>query len=112
MEYISYCGLLCNECPIFIATVENNEHEKEKLAGEFSGERMQFTKEDMNCYGCFHEDTRNSKMCGGCEIRICAGGKGVENCGHCSQYPCNYIDTYVPAGSDNRIRLDDINKLH
>jgi hypothetical protein len=32
MEYISYCGLLCNECPVFIATAENNEKLKEQLA--------------------------------------------------------------------------------
>jgi len=111
MEYISYCGLLCNECPVFIATAENDEQAKEKLAGEFSGERMQFTKDDMNCYGCFHKDTKNSKMCGGCEIRICAEGKGVKNCGYCSDYPCHYIDTYVLEGSENRARLDSISKL-
>jgi hypothetical protein len=110
MEYISYCGLLCNECPVFITTAANNEQAKEKLAKEFSGERMQFTKEDMNCYGCFNEDTKNSKMCGGCEIRICAAGKEVENCGYCIEYPCSHIDTYVPEGSENRKRLDSIYK--
>ncbi|MFC1921635.1 DUF3795 domain-containing protein [Chloroflexota bacterium] len=110
MEYISYCGLLCNDCPIYIATAENNEQVKERIASEFSGERMQFTKDDMNCYGCFHEDTKNSKMCGWCEIRICAEGKGVKNCAYCAEYPCSYIDTYVEVGSDNRTRLNGINK--
>jgi len=112
MEYISYCGLLCNECPIFIATAENNEQAKERIAKEFSGERMQFTKEDMNCYGCFHEETKNNKMCGGCEIRICAEDKDVENCGCCSDYPCDHVETYAEAGSDNRNRLDSISKSH
>ena len=108
MEYISYCGLLCNECPVFIATAENDEAAKERIAKEFSGERMQFTKEDMNCYGCFHEETVKSKMCGGCEIRICASGKEVKNCAHCTDYPCDYINTYAKAGSENRERLDGI----
>lgn len=31
MEYISYCGLLCNECPIYIAT-KNNDNEIEGKA--------------------------------------------------------------------------------
>lgn len=111
MEYISYCGLLCNECPVFIATAENDEQAKEKIAREFSGEAMQFSKEDMNCYGCFHEDAKNSKMCGECEIRICAEVKGVKNCAYCSDYPCRHIDAHVPEGSQNRKRLDGISRL-
>ena len=50
-------------------------------------------------------------MCGGCEIRICASGKEVENCAHCVEYPCEYINTYVKVGSENRIRLDGIFKV-
>jgi hypothetical protein len=111
MGYISYCGLLCNECPIFIATVEKNELEKEKLAREYSTDSCQFSKEDMNCYGCFWEENKNSKMCGNCAIRICAEVKGVKNCGYCSEYPCSHIDTHVPEGSENRQRLDGINKI-
>ena len=71
---------------------------------------MQFTKEDMNCYGCFHEETKNSKMCSGCEIRICAESNEVKNCAYCTDYPCDNIDKYVEVGSENRMRLDGISK--
>jgi len=97
---------------VFIATAENDEQEKEKIALEYSSEGMQFSKEDMICYGCFHEETKNSKMCGGCEIRICAEAKGVKNCGYCKDYPCSHINTYVLGGSDNRNRLDRISASH
>ena len=111
MEYISYCGLVCNECPVFIATAVNNQAAKERLAREFSRERMQFTAGDMNCYGCFHEDTGNLIMCGGCVIRNCGQSRKVENCGYCADYPCGNIETHVKAGSDNRKRLDNINSF-
>jgi hypothetical protein len=31
MEYISYCGLLCNECPVYIATKNNDGEMKARL---------------------------------------------------------------------------------
>lgn len=74
MNYISYCGLLCNECPVFIATAENNEQVKEQLAKQYSNEKYRFSKEDTNCFGCFSEGVKNSKMCGNCNIRNCAEG--------------------------------------
>jgi hypothetical protein len=111
MEYVAYCGLLCNECPIFIATAENDEQAKERLARECSNEDVQFLKDDMNCYGCFWEGNRNSKMCGNCAMRNCAEAKGVENCGYCGDYPCSHIETYVPEGLENRKKLESISKL-
>ena len=35
MEYLSYCGILCNECPLFIATKNNDDAMNEKLAVEY-----------------------------------------------------------------------------
>ena len=108
MEYISYCGLLCNECQVYIATARNDEQMKAKLAKEYSGERNQFSIKDINCYGCFWEGNKTSKMCGGCEIRNCAEEKEVKNCAYCGDYPCRYITSHLPEGSDNRKRLDKI----
>lgn len=108
MDYVSYCGLLCNECPVFIATAQNNEELKEQLAKDYSNENCQFSKEDMVCYGCFSEKTGDSKMCGNCAIRNCAEKKRVKNCAYCEEYPCHSINTYVHEGSENRKRLDSI----
>ena len=43
MEYVSYCGLLCNECPVYIATAQNDNLMKAKLAKEYSSESSQFS---------------------------------------------------------------------
>jgi len=108
MEYISYCGLLCNECPIYIATAQNDNLTKAKLAKEYSSESSQFSIQDINCYGCFSETNKLSKICGNCEIRNCAEVKGVKNCGYCKEYPCSNIEAHVHSGSENRKRLDRI----
>lgn len=109
MEYISYCGLLCNECPIYIATKNNDNEMKAKLALDYSNEHCAFVQTDMNCEGCFSIKNKDSKMCGGCKIRQCADTKNHgRNCGYCLDYPCKIIEEYYPIGCENRIRLDNI----
>ena len=110
MSYIAYCGLLCDECPIFIATQNNDLAAKERLAVECSGEGNLFTAEDMTCEGCFWVKNDSTKMCGNCEIRNCAGKRTVENCGLCPEYPCDIIERRLPFDSDGRIRLDLISQ--
>lgn len=108
MKYVAYCGLLCHECPLYIATKNNDLREKERLAIECSNENCSFTPEDMTCEGCFWVNNDNSKMCGDCEIRGCAKEKLVENCGECSMYPCEIIERRLPTDAENRARLDEI----
>ena len=110
MSYISYCGLLCNECPLYIATKNNDLQAKERLAVECSTEAITFTAEDMTCEGCFCHKNDRSKMCGDCEIRKCAKNKAVENCGLCSEYPCEIVERRLPVDSENRVRLDEISR--
>lgn len=108
MAYLSYCGLLCDKCPVYIATAENNQEEKERLAALYTNDFCTFTAADMTCKGCFEPKTLDNKMCGGCVIRMCAEEKKVENCGTCADFPCAITERYVPAGSDHRLRLDYI----
>lgn len=108
MSYLSYCGLLCDDCPLYMATKNNDQQAKEKLAREYSTADTLFIAEDMTCEGCFWEKNDSSKMCGDCEIRRCAQGKTVENCGHCSAYPCEIVERRLPGETDCRKRLDSM----
>lgn len=110
MSYISYCGLICDECPIYIATKNNDSQALEQLALECSNENCTFAAEDMPCLGCFDHKNDCSKMCGDCEIRFCAKDKPVDNCGMCDVYPCEIIERHLPADSENRLRLDKISQ--
>lgn len=108
MSYLSYCGLLCNECPLYIATKDNDMAAKQRLARECSTGDVTFTADDMTCAGCGQAQADNSKMCGDCEIRACARLKAVESCGHCRAYPCAIVDRRLPSDSDGRRRLNSI----
>lgn len=110
MSYLAYCGILCDECPIFIATKNNDLEAKEKLAQECSNDDYQFTIDDMTCEGCFSVKNDTSKMCCDCDIRNCARVKELHNCGMCYSYPCDITERRVPDDSASRITLDDISK--
>lgn len=78
MEYIACCGLVCGECPVYIATMNHDEGAKARLATEYSNEHCVFEKDDMNCEGCFSVGDNNNKMCGSCAGRRCGAEKILE----------------------------------
>ena len=60
-----YCGLNCRECPVFIATVNNDEElristvkEWTALYSEYLGQD-ELRPEDIHCLGCSNEDSVN-----------------------------------------------------
>lgn len=110
MEYISYCGIKCKNCPVYAATYRNDDAMRIQLAKDYSTDQCIFTKDDMNCRGCHSEMVKDSKMCGNCEIRNCANDKNISTCADCTSYPCNLIDKHLPVESDNRKTLDEIRK--
>ncbi len=103
---MAYCGLLCQECPLYMATMNHDSAAKEKLAIECSTETIKFTADDMTCEGCFSVLNDKSRMCGDCEIRNCAKVKAVLHCGACASYPCEVVDRRIPNDSANRARLN------
>ena len=63
---LAYCGLDCNECPVYLASIENNTARQIQLAREYSTDTCKLWREDMHCLGC-HSDTVSEKMCVDCE---------------------------------------------
>ena len=104
-KYIAYCGLDCEKCEARIATANNDDNLREKVAKEWSElNKVTITKDMINCEGC-RMDGKKTKVtitkdminCEGCrmdgkktpfcdslcEIRKCAVNKNVETCGSC-----------------------------
>jgi hypothetical protein len=89
---VAYCGLNCGMCPAYIATVKDSNEERAKVAELWTKEfGASFKAEDINCMGCKSEGPLFSH-CSNCEIRSCASGKNMPNCGHCSDYACSKLD--------------------
>jgi len=85
-KYIAYCGLDCETCEARLATINNDDDLREKVAREW-GEmnHMEFKKEWINCEGCRMNGIKTMFCDSMCEIRKCAISKGVETCRDCAQ---------------------------
>ena len=99
-KMIAYCGITCSDCRAFIATQRNDPELKKKVAKAWSTKKETLKPEDINCDGCLATGNRLFKFCGVCEVRRCGYEKGVENCAHCREFPCERL-----SGLWKRFRL-------
>ena len=80
-EYIAYCGLDCETCEARIATINNDEAQREKVARLWSElNQAEITPEMINCTGCRIEGVKTPYCDAICPIRQCAMAKGFETC--------------------------------
>jgi hypothetical protein len=102
-KIIGYCGLICTECPAYLATKNDDDELRKKTADEWS--KMfgaDIKPENINCSGCTNEGVK-FHHCSECEMRACGMARGVKNCGHCDDYPCAKLDDFfgmVPSAKN------------
>jgi len=107
-KLIAYCGLDCAECGAYLAMKNNDQALREKTAAEWTvAHSFNFTPDMINCTSCKGDGVQVGH-CSQCEIRKCAGGKGVENCGACDEFAaCKIINDFimqVPFVKDNLVQ--------
>lgn len=91
---MGYCGLDCKSCECYIATINNDDALREKVAKEWCEKfHFEFTKEMINCEGCKGDGVKIG-FCNMCEIRSCATEKKIENCKTCTEFPCDKINSF------------------
>ncbi|MDI7247228.1 MAG: DUF3795 domain-containing protein [Bacillota bacterium] len=106
---VAYCGLVCSECPAYIATQNNDEEGRRKTAEKWSEELgITVTAEDCICDGCLAFHGRLGGYCGECPIRACGIRTKVENCAHCEGYPCEQLEKFLQGVPAARAVLDAI----
>lgn len=108
-EMVSICGLLCNECPAFIATRNNSNEERAKVAELWSQQYNQNIKpEDINCEGCIPDGRRLFSHSKVCKIRKCGKERAVKNCAYCDEYACEKLSEFFKMAPDAGRRLNEI----
>lgn len=110
MEIISCCGIMCGECPVYIAAERGDGSMKKYLAHEYSSAGRELTPEDIVCGGCHSADRENDKFRGGCVIRSCCREKNVRLCAECRDFPCSKVHEYIPEGTEHRARLEEMHE--
>ena len=85
-KYIAYCGLNCEKCEARLATINNDNELRKKVADKWSKlNNVTITPEMINCDGC-RIDGKKTVYCDKlCPIRQCALSKKHETCGECPE---------------------------
>ena len=103
---IACCGIDCENCDAYIATIANDDNLREETANKW---RTMFnipdvTADSINCMGCRTEGVKIGN-CNDCAIRNCAQSKGFNTCGDCEELDtCEIIGQViqnVPDAKDN-----------
>jgi hypothetical protein len=107
-KLIAYCGLDCAECGAYKALKNNDQALREKTAVEWTKmHNFNFTPDMINCTSCKGSGVQVGH-CSECEIRKCASGKDVVNCGACGEFKtCKTINDFiaqVPFVAENLVQ--------
>lgn len=101
-KYIAYCGLNCEKCEARIATINNDDELREKVAKKWSElNQVEITKEMINCVGCRVEGVKFPYCESMCEIKICSSSKNFETCRDCKNLDsCKKIELILNSDDE------------
>lgn len=111
-KLIAYCGLDCEKCDARIATLNDDNALREKVAELWSKlNGVEITPQMINCEGCRADGAKTPYCDTLCPIRQCALAKAYETCGNCSEIDsCKNVGMVI---SNNSEALDNLkNKRH
>jgi hypothetical protein len=108
-EMIAFCGLNCKKCGAFLATRDNDDQKRAKVAQLWSKEfKTDINPEDINCVGCLSEGENLFNYAKVCEIRKCGKEKGVVNCAYCHDFVCEKLEKFFKMAPSAKKRLKQI----
>ena len=112
-KIIAYCGLVCADCPAYIATQADDHTAMERVAAQWRKmfNAPEITAESVICDGCL--GTNGGRLSGygsKCDIRACAVEQGVVNCAHCADYACDKLKGFFSHAPEARAMLDEIRR--
>jgi hypothetical protein len=107
---IAYCGLVCTDCPGYIATQANDGAALEKVAAQWREEfnAPDLTVESVMCDGCLGTKGHKCAHCFECQMRVCAMERNLANCGHCPDYACDKLEAFFEFVPEARTTLDSV----
>ncbi len=109
--FIAYCGLDCESCEARLATVNDDDALRRKVAAQWSAlNGVEITPEMIHCSGCRIEGAKTPYCESLCPIRQCAAGKKVETCGSCREMrSCEKLAAITNNNAEALRRLENGN---
>ena len=106
-KLMSMCGLVCSECPAYVAKVRNDDNLRREAAATWSEMySAEIKPEQMNCDGCVARGGVHFSHCHECEVRACGLDKFVDNCAGCDEYPCGKLSALHEMAPAAKANLD------
>ena len=106
-RYIAYCGLDCETCQARLATEQNDDALRRKVAAlwsELNG--VEITPEMINCDGCRMDGVKTPYCDSLCPVRQCAPGREMETCGDCAEVrTCEKVGMILQNNEEARRRV-------
>ena len=108
-DMIAYCGLNCEKCDAYLATIHDDQVLREKTAKLWAElNNAPILPEHINCQGCRVEGVKTVFCDSLCEIRQCALKKGVATCGDCPELEnCQIVGAVI---SNNPEALENLKR--
>lgn len=94
---IGFCGLDCERCDAYLATIHDDQALREKTAKLWSElNQAPILPEHINCEGCRGNGAKTVFCESLCAIRKCAMEKGLSTCGGCPNFDaCSTMQAFV-----------------
>jgi hypothetical protein len=104
---IACCGLDCTKCDAFIATANDDDALRAKLAEEWTkAYHTTISPEHINCTGCHSTGVKLLYCESMCEVRKCATGRRLGSCAECDDFSCSLLaEIFKMAPQAERILL-------
>ncbi len=108
---LGYCGLDCERCEAFIATRNNDDALRAKVAEEWGRlYHAPIKPEHINCTGCMSTGVKTYYCDQLCEIRKCAMGRSLGTCAECSDFPCAKLEPIHQGAPQARQNLEALRR--
>ncbi|MBP7738891.1 MAG: DUF3795 domain-containing protein [Spirochaetes bacterium] len=87
------CGMECSGCPAYLATQQNDDAARARVAAMWSKMfHAEIKPSDINCDGCLSGSGRLFGHCNKCEVRLCGMDKKLGTCAECGSYSCAKLE--------------------
>ena len=99
-DMIAYCGLDCEKCDAYLATINDDQALREKPAKLWTElNNVPILPEHINCQGCRASGIKTVYCESLCTIRQCAMKKGMTTCGDCTDFEKCQTDGMIIANN-------------
>ncbi len=101
-DMIAYCGLDCEKCDAYLATINDDQALRKKTAKLWASlNNAPILPEHINCEGCRVDGIKTVYCDSLCAIRQCASKKSVVTCGDCPDLKkCQTVKAIVSNDPD------------